>query len=261
MKYVISGLSFLLVPIVVGGFLSYFRLPKKGKDGLVHMPKAVAIIAIVCTLLFLAGAIVTAFMGEIASIGLFLFALLGVILLLGFINCRIYYDEEGFTAKNFFGVKKRYTYKEITLIQEAVYDTRVYIGKRKVVIEAFAVGKEEFLRLARSKYTKRTSVTNRDKQPKTKGDIFNGNVRHPIMYLVFYVIFSAFMLALMFVAVYLYIQDSSNGDNLLGLIFAIILGICWTVYVVIAIKVGRNPKNYSKSFIKMFFGEGHVKRY
>lgn len=86
------------------------------KEKWVALPKAMPWIGAVCSLIFL----IIAWAAEVedGSFGLLLcfgfFALLGMFLMLGWKNCMIYYDEDGFTRKNFFGMKRCFTYGEVT---------------------------------------------------------------------------------------------------------------------------------------------------
>lgn len=180
MEYIIRGLTFALIPLIVSGVLAVLRQPKKAVQGKVFMPKFFAIIGSVCSGIFLIPTFICAFSDESIwlTIVFLLFSMLGASLIVAFINCRISYDEDGFTAKNFFGIKRRFTYDQITGIKENMHESYLYMGKRRIMIDEFAVGGMEFIWFANRKYRKlhKNCII-----PKiqNKKDIFNGNIESP----------------------------------------------------------------------------------
>ena len=106
MEYVVRGLGFLIIPIIVNGVLSLLMHPKKAEKGKVYLPKFFVIIGLIISIFFLIPTIITAFSDEPIWVPLFFLALslLGTSFIIAFINCRITYDENGFIVKNFFGV-------------------------------------------------------------------------------------------------------------------------------------------------------------
>ena len=54
MKHIIRGLSFLIIPIIVSGVLSFLRQPKKAEKGKVYLPKFFVILGLISsTVLFI----------------------------------------------------------------------------------------------------------------------------------------------------------------------------------------------------------------
>ena len=179
MEYVIRILTFALIPLIVSGVLSFLRQPKKADQGKVFMPKFFAIFGSICSAVFLIPTFICAFSDESIwiTIGFLLFSMLGASLIVAFINCRISYDEDGFTAKSFFGIKRRFTYDQITGIKENMHESYLYMGTRRIMIDEFAVGGMEFIAFANQKYRK----LHRKLIPKipNEKDIFNGNIECP----------------------------------------------------------------------------------
>ena len=124
MEYVIIGLSFFLIPIIMSGIVAFLRQPKKREKGKVCLPKSLVIIGLIASLVFLIPAFIIAFSDEPIweSIFFFAFSLLGITLIIAFINCRISYDEDGFVVKSFFGIKRHFTYGQITGIKEDLHE-------------------------------------------------------------------------------------------------------------------------------------------
>ena len=86
------------------------------------------------------------------SVVLLFFSSLGATLIIAFANCRISYDEDGFVAKNFFGVKRKFTYDQVTAIKENMHEDYIYVGKRRVMIDEFSVGGKEFIAYVKKRY-------------------------------------------------------------------------------------------------------------
>ena len=177
MEYVIRGLTFALIPIIVSGVLAFLRRPKKAEKGKVCLPIALTIVGVICSAFFLIPTLICAFSDEPiwVSIVFLLFSMLSASLIVAYINCRISYDEDGFTAKNFFGIKRRFTYDQITGIKENIHETYLYMGKRRIMIDEFGIGGMEFIWFANQKYRKLHHNRLIPKIQNTK-DIFNGNI-------------------------------------------------------------------------------------
>ncbi len=355
MEYVVRALGFLLIPVIVSGLLAVLRQPKKAKKGKVYLPALFAIIGIVCSTVFLIPTIITAFTEETPWLSLvfFAFSLFGASFVIAFINCRVSYDQDSFVAKNFFGIKRRYTYDQVTGIKEGMHEDYLFIGKRKVMIDEFSVGGAEFIGFVSKKYR---TIHNGRALPvvrKTKGDIFNGNVEDVFGFMFAYIsvsvlilIMAAFIMWYVFLSPYsventaeqqvsfvsctvekhvirlstsddriysvsvmgkeydtdrittlcngktvytVYVKEvtSDDGEDYYSvkaikhensyvlsfeennarhrqeywplLFFPLGFALLWGAYIFFSIKVGRNPKKYSKKVIGLFFRDGYVK--
>jgi len=179
MEHVVRALGFLLIPVIVSGLLAVLRQPKKAKKGKVYLPAALAIIGIIGSTGFLIPALITAFTGDSPwfSLALLAFSLVGAFLIVSFINCRIYYDKDGFVAKNFWGIKRKYSYDQVTGIQEGMREDYLYVGKRRIMIDELAIGGAAFIGFVKKQYRMLHNGRELPAVRKTKGDIFNGNVQ------------------------------------------------------------------------------------
>lgn len=177
MKFVIRGLTFVLIPFLVSGVLALARRGKKAQEGKVYLSKFMLILGLIATTLFLIPTVITAFFVDMVwlSLGFFLFALLGASLIVAYINCRISYDDHQFVSKSFFGIKRTFTYDQVTAVKQNVHECYLYVGKHRVMIDEFSIGGIEFLTLVKKKYKK---LHGQPLPQITKGkfDIFNGNV-------------------------------------------------------------------------------------
>lgn len=179
MEYIIRILTFALIPIIVNGVFAFLRQPKTAEKGKVHLPKFFAILGTITSSIFLVPTIITAFSDEDVwvPVGFLVFSLLGATLIIAFMNCRISYDEDGFVAKNFFGIKRKVSYDQVTAIKENMHETYIYVGKRRVMVDEFSIGGKDFINLIKKKYRTLHNGQSLPKITKTKNDIFNGHVK------------------------------------------------------------------------------------
>ena len=169
--------------------------PRNGKEGKVVLPKLLAIIGAIGTLFFLLLATVAFFSqkedGPGAVLAFLLLSALSSSMIIAYFNCRITYDETGFWAKNFLGIKRYFTYDQITGIRRGVQETHFYVGKHHYMVDKLSVGGLEFLIFANSRY--RAMHNNRPipESHRAKLDLFRGNIRSPGTFLFVYILVGA----------------------------------------------------------------------
>ena len=216
MEYIVRGLSFLIIPIIVSGVLAFLRQPKKAERGKVYLPKFFVILGLITSTFFLIPTIITAFSDEPIWVPILLcaFSLLGASFIIAFVNCRVSYDEDGFVAKNFFGVKRKFTYDQVTAIKENMHEDYIYIGKRKVMIDEFSVGGIEFIAYVRKRYRTIHKGQALPKIHKTKHDIFNGNVDDVFGFMFAYIMIGVVIVAFaIFLVWYIYFTPNTVANT------------------------------------------------
>ncbi len=134
----------------------------------------------------------------ITCIGLMLFCMLSCTLIAAYFNCRITYDRESFTHKNFFGISRTYTYEQITGIYGDIKDVKMHVGEKKIRIDQMATGKSEFVAYAQFRYECIYGCP--IPQAENKLDIFNGNLESPGEFIFVYSI-----VLLFFIGAFVYI--------------------------------------------------------
>jgi len=154
MKYVISGLTLLLIYIVVNSILGHLKQPKQTENGKVHFPKFFMILGVITFVVFLIPTVITAFLDIplFVPVIFLLFSLLGMSLIVAFINCRISYDQNGFVHKNFFGIKRQFTYDQVTAIRKSAHEKYIYVGKKRLMIDELMMGGYDFVEFVEKKY-------------------------------------------------------------------------------------------------------------
>ena len=212
--FIIRALTFALIPIIVNGVFAFLRKPEEAEKGKVHLPKFFAILGTISSSIFLVPAIITAFSdGDVWVPVCFLtFSLLGATLIIAFMNCRISYDDDGFVAKTFFGIKRRVSYDQVTAIKENMHETYIYVGKRRVMVDEFSIGGKDFINLVKKKYRTFNNGQSLPKITKTKNDIFNGHVKDVTGVYVAYVLVTVLLVGLVIVSFY-DVFIPKNEDN------------------------------------------------
>ena len=216
MEHIIRGLSLLIIPIIVSGIIAFLKHPKKAEKGRVYFPKFFVILGLIASTLFLIPTIITAFSGESLWLPIlfFAFSLLGASFIIAFVNCRVYYDENGFIAKNFFGIKRKFTYDQVTAIKRNMHEDYICIGKRKVMIDEFSEGGTEFIAYVKKRYR---TIHNGQTLPmirKNKHDIFNGNVEDVFGFMFVYIMISVVIVAFaIFLICYIYFTPSTVDNT------------------------------------------------
>lgn len=215
MKYIVRALTYALIPVIVGGVLALLRQPKKAEEGKVRHPLFIGILGLVCATLFLIPTLITAFSEESVWLPLIFFAFssLGLFLFFIYLNCRITYDDNGFTVKNLFGVKKSYTYDEITSLREDMSEDVLFVGERKISVERISVGGFEFIAFAKKKYKQLHSGQGISKAKRSKLDLFNGNIYDAESLFVGYVIIAIVGIAFLIFSVCVYCNTYSPKNT------------------------------------------------
>ena len=216
MKYIIRGLGMLLIPVIVSGVLFFLRQPKKAERGKVYLPKFFVIFGSAFATLFLIPTLITAFTEEPIWLPILFFALslVGACFVIAYVNCRISYDKDGFVAKNFFGIKRKFTYDQVTAIKEGMHEDYLYLGRRRVMIDEFAVGGCEFIAFVRKRYRAAHGGLPLPKIERSKHDIFNGNIEDTAGFVTAYVMISAVIVALAgFLLWFIFLNPSTPDDT------------------------------------------------
>ena len=154
MHNIIPVVSSLWAIIIVPWLLNSLKNSKKHKQGHVVYSILFPIIGAVDFVFFLAIAVLSSLNQEeiwvsLCCIG---FALLGNVLILAYVNCRIAYDEEGFTVKGFLGTTRRYAYQDITKIYRTSSDVKLYANDRKITVDLYASGATVFIKYVTKKW-------------------------------------------------------------------------------------------------------------
>ena len=216
MRYLCCGAAGLLVIFIVLGTLISLRHSGQKETGKVFLSKFLFILGAVCSVLLLIPTLITAFAGEalwVTAIFLFL-QMLSMSLVIAFVNCRITYDENGFYSRNFLGIRRYYTYGQVKAIKENVHESFIHVGRRKVLIDEYAIGGKAFISAVK-KYYRATHNGRKIPAVKRKCDPFNGHIQSPGEIVFAYIMVAVFALAFVAFTVYVVFFDFYTTSNTL----------------------------------------------
>jgi len=211
-------MNLLIIPL---GVIACFKKPQDTGEFpiTVRMPIWACIIGCVGSAVFTAFAILSSFSTDFqlwTAVIFLLFSCLGNALVIAFINCRIVFDENGFTHKSFIGIKKHYTYGQVTGINEGIYEDYIFVGKKQIAIPEMTAGGAVFLGYVIMKYRE---LHNRKSPPTEtrylKFDLFKGHIKDhlsfPIVYILLIVLSIVFSVLMVH---YIFFSAGDASDSL-----------------------------------------------
>ena len=207
MTYAILTASALMAILFVAGIVSALMERGRSNKGRVYIPGMFAWLGAICGGIFLIPTVIILFTDESVWLSFFFlcFSMLGGSLSLAHLNCRITYDKEGFTHKNFLGIKRTYTYDQITGLKEGTHEDVLYMGRRFAMIDEFAVGAMEFELMAKKRYQ---ALSGGKPIPRVKPkmpDPFNGHVDGGGGIILVYIVMGVLILGFLgFIVAYVY---------------------------------------------------------
>lgn len=164
---------------------------ENSKPGRVTMPKIFLGVGIFDVIAMGVGTYFSLRFKEILPAVIFsILALLGIFLIIGYFNQRIYYSSDKFVSSNLWGVKRTYSYGDITGIMGygRNTDVKIYIGDKKIAIDRMAVGKKEFIEFALKRHRELKHKNIPLLRAAKKKDLFNGNIANPGEFIAVYII-------------------------------------------------------------------------
>lgn len=144
----------LFVLLILRG-VTLYKQRKNGDSRQVSLCPLLLLVGSVCGGLFCILVTVFGLIGPPSIILWLVFeapALLGYALLLGYCNETVVYDGEAFTAKNWLGIRRTYSYAEISGIRRRGADTILYCGRRRVRLDQMALNAQPFVKHAETCY-------------------------------------------------------------------------------------------------------------
>ena len=217
MTYFILAASAILAIIFIAGIISAIREKGRSDKGRVYLPGTFAWIGGICGGAFLIPALIVLLTTDESPWLSFIFlclSMLGGSLSLAHLNCRITFDRESFTHKNFLGIKRTYTYDQITGLKEGTHEDIFYMGRHFAMLDEYSVGAMEFEIMAKKRYQ---ALNGGKPIPRVKPkmpDIFNGHVEGGAGLIVVYIGITLLLLGLLgWLVADVYILPPSPDEN------------------------------------------------
>jgi len=153
-------------------------------ENVVYLPFFMIAIVMACAGVLSVPTVVCALDGD------WMFAFFGVVVLLSicmmtaYLNCVIRYDDEGFVARNFFGIKRACSYGEVDCVRGR-RDRKIYFNGYRITVDEISIGADEFMEALYKGYRK--AVGRHVSSFKPKWDPMNGHMEHPWGYFILWV--------------------------------------------------------------------------
>ena len=113
-------------------------------------------------------------------------AVLSFVLILAYCNETVVYNEESFTVKNLFGIKRTFSYGDISGISKKGSDTVLRCGRSRVRLDQMALNVQKFIQFADSCYFRMFKRHIPEIVANAK-DPMRGNLDTPWLYLFLYI--------------------------------------------------------------------------
>lgn len=210
MQKITAGFLTVLAVLICYGCIREFRERKMDDRGnAVYLSRDMLWAGIICGLFFLVICWVVAVLD--GSIGIMLcfaaFVILGLGLMLGWKNCCIFYDHNGFTIRNFFGRQRNYSYGQLTgyRFSRGAGSMKLYVGRKTIALDdRDTIAAREFLQEARHGYARcgggkaLPNIWNekRKQQNKTGKGSFSAHVHNPGEFLAIFIILIVFFVGM-----------------------------------------------------------------
>lgn len=181
---------------IVFSMVSLRARPKRKnwiQKNVVYLPFYLACVGMVC------GTILSIPTVACAADQDWMFAFFGIVVLacdcmmIAYVNCVIWYDDKGFKARNFLGIKRVCSYKEVAGIRSGK-DRRVYFKGHCIFIDEISCGGDEFIEALDKGYKRATGKWMPTIQ--RKRDPMNGHLDHPWFYFTLWIIMGLFCVSL-----------------------------------------------------------------
>jgi len=186
-------LAALHVILSIACLLAAVRRKNWVNEHVVWLSFSMVAIMMVCGTILSVPTVVCAMDGD------WMFALFGVAVLVSicmmtaYLNCVIRYDDEGFVARNFFGIKRACRYAEVDGVGGRK-DRKIYFNGYCVMIDEISLGADEFMAAL---YKGHRKATGRHVPAfKQKWDPMNGHLEHPWVYFIIFVVLGLLSVAL-----------------------------------------------------------------
>ncbi len=179
------------------------------KKKAVHLPFFLAVVGMICGGILCIPTVICA----LDKNWMFLFfgvAALGCdCMMAAYRNCVILYDDKGFLARNFFGIKRECSYADVEGIRSG-RDCRIYFQGHWIMIDEISRGREDFIETLERGHKRMTEKrVPASTSYKRKWDPMNGHLEYPWAYFILWVTMGLFCALL---PVFIIISMTSETD-------------------------------------------------
>ena len=177
---IVAAVSLLLTGLAIwqNGMRKQMKL-----DHVVHLPFFLAMVGMICGNIMAIPTVICAINGSGGTIAFSIFTIGCHSLTIAYLNCVIWYDEKGFAARNFLGVRRQCTFAEVEGLRTGK-DQWLYFQGHRILLDEMAIGSKKFISMVKKGHSAahdgrmlmETANFGRRKDP------MNGNIQNPWLY-------------------------------------------------------------------------------
>ena len=181
----ILGLAVAAVSLLLTGLAIWQNGMRKQMklDHVVHLPFFLAMVGMICGNIMAIPTVICAINGSGGTIAFSIFTIGCHSLTIAYLNCVIWYDEKGFAARNFLGIRRQCTFAEVEGLRTGK-DQWLYFQGHRILLDEMAIGSKKFISMVKKGYSAahdgrmlmETANFGRRKDP------MNGNIQNPWLY-------------------------------------------------------------------------------
>lgn len=208
--------AYLIAALTAGLSLACVKAARKRRDWagkkVVHLPFFLAVVGMVCGGILCIPMLLCARDGERMSVFFDGIVLACDCLPAAYLNCVIRYDDDGFVARNFFGIKRACSYAQVEGIRTGK-DRRIYFQGHSVMIDALSCGGDRFIEAIEKGHRRATGKWVRASTSyRRKWDPMNGHLDSPWFYFLLWITVGLICVALPVFAVVSMTSESDPAD-------------------------------------------------
>lgn len=178
------------------------RAKRRCLKKIVHLPFALAAVGMVCGSVMCIPVVVCAISGERTGWFFCLTVLFCDSLMVAYRNCVIRFDDNGFTARNFLGIRRSCGYGNVEGLRTGK-DKRLYFQGHSILLDEMSLGTKEFLVTLKRGYSReKGKIFPEDPSFKRRWDPMNGHLDYPWLYFILWIVMIAICLGIPGIAIW-----------------------------------------------------------
>lgn len=239
-----SGIIYFAVLVVI--FVTANQ-NKSSRNNVVKLHPAFLAIGVIGVAVSAAFAVLMVIMLEIMAVWVFTgISVLSSLLIFGYLNCRIFFDDAGMTCRNLFGKKTVIPYNEILYIDEDM-DGVIQTAEEKITIYNYMTGRNELMSKIKNYKSKQganngSSAVRHTSENNTTVRKFNESVNRPSTVIFSYIVCIVLAIGIIAFLMYSLFTDSELKEDEFFVPFIVIgfaIAVFLVGYVVLAVYAAK----------------------
>lgn len=261
-----SGIIYFAVLVVI--FITANQ-DKPSGNNVVKLHPAFLAIGVIGIVVSAAFAVLMVILSEIIVAWVFIgIGVLSSLLIFGYLNCRIFFDDAGMTCRNLFGKKTVIPYNEILYIDEDM-DGAIQTAEKKITIYNYMTGRNELMSKIKNYKSKQGSNNGGSNVSHTSENNiavhkFNESVNRPSTVIFSYIVCIVLAVGIIAFLLYSLFTDSALKEDELFVPFVVIgfaIAVFLIGYVVLAVYAAKRAHRSQRwhTIAEKLIPNGHLK--